>query len=222
MPRHPTRTGAAPLVVKTTVDCSRLGVVETVAWKTGKWCMQCCHPFPSIDNVVVVPTGADGKGEWFGSDGAFCSYPCARRYVWQKFHNNKHRRDPLLLHLGMAAKKNGADPDDGRMAPLRRELGVFGGEMTIEEYRRNNSGVDKIVVAWTPRVAGGAIGFPAPGGGGALRQQQMPTTNPPTTADGTHDRFQQYVGKEKSKRRAKRPRSAAKGPLSAFFKKTKK
>jgi hypothetical protein len=30
--------------------------------------MQCCHQF--------IPTGKNEEGEWYGSDAAFCSYPC--------------------------------------------------------------------------------------------------------------------------------------------------
>lgn len=215
MTRHSTRTGAAPLTT-TTVDCSRLGVVDTVAWTRGEWCLQCCHPFVD-NNVVLIPTGTNA-GEWYGSDGAFCNYPCARRYVWEHYND---RRNELFLHLGMAARKNGVKDDDGRMAPLRRELKVFGGDLTVEEYRASTE-VGKVCVAWTPRVSGGAVGFPSAraGGGGALRQQQMQA--PPTSGHKNTDHFQQYVGREKQKSRAKRPRSTSKkGPLSAFFKKAK-
>lgn len=100
-------------------------------------CWWCCHTFDA------VPTGLPER--YFENDfymhGHFCSFNCAHAYnintndlkIWERY---------ALLNL--FRKKIGMATDKRIMpAPPRQILKMFGGEMTIEQFRENNINLNK-------------------------------------------------------------------------------
>lgn len=94
-------------------------------------CMWCCHPFSNSKYHLPLQK----KSEEYIVHGAFCSIQCAAAYnfhdivefgdVWERYS---------LLH---ALYCDGTSDTTISLAPSRLSLKLFGGELTIEEFRKN-------------------------------------------------------------------------------------
>lgn len=103
-------------------------------------CWWCCHPFTG--RPVGFPKKMHGMGDCFQTIGCFCSFHCASAYG---------KRDPELQHSlallsGLCRASTFAPSDDNtkmpagvltliRPAPPREALKMFGGEMSIADFR---------------------------------------------------------------------------------------
>ena len=97
------------------------------------WCWWCCHPFD--EEALRLPFKYDSRTKKFETMGHFCSWGCMKAFNIDRYGDNKAGligANILLLrqkmygpgHLGPIAS-----------APNRFALSVFGGTMTIEEFR---------------------------------------------------------------------------------------
>lgn len=95
------------------------------------WCWWCCHPFNT--KALSMPVSYDGVKDTFEVYGTFCSFGCMKAYN----HNeplSKKANQCSLISLFM--DKAGAPLANITCAPPRQTLNVFGGALTIDEFRR--------------------------------------------------------------------------------------
>lgn len=97
------------------------------------WCWWCCHPFEG--ETLHMPYKYDDKRNKFKVCGNFCSWSCMKSYALDKYGLNKGSiicgniimmRRKMYNHLGSV-----------KPSPNRFLLDVFGGNMTITEFRKN-------------------------------------------------------------------------------------
>jgi hypothetical protein len=102
--------------------------------KTDICCWWCCHNFKTIP--ISLPYKYDS--ERFHGHGIFCSFNCAASHNFNNIndHNNYERYSLLnLLHQKITGNKS---PNKIPLAPPKELLKVFGGYLSIDEYRKNN------------------------------------------------------------------------------------
>lgn len=117
----------APIVVRSNFD-------PKTPWptKTGLWCWWCCHPFDSYP--VAIPMRQDQRTKQYQVFGNFCSWSCAKAYNFMGgLGGNAGNRASLMLSIRL---KVFGEKDPVNMAPSRTALKVFGGYLTIEEFRK--------------------------------------------------------------------------------------
>jgi hypothetical protein len=98
------------------------------------WCWHCCHEIQ--DMVIPLPIAYDDRRDSWTHTGQFCSWGCAKGYAIDK---QKLEWSHLLAMLKrhVTGKRTRTVP-----APPRRCLRVFGGSMTLNEFRaKSNEGV---------------------------------------------------------------------------------
>lgn len=103
---------------------------------TNIYCWWCCHPFK--DTPVQIPFRY--KKDKFEGSGCFCSYNCASAYNISnlgKVSNEIICERNSLLHL-MYKKLNKVKHVEIKPAPPKEILQIFGGIISIDEYRKNN------------------------------------------------------------------------------------
>lgn len=97
-------------------------------------CWWCCHKFstPPIGAPFVYKHVED----MFGGCGCFCGFSCA--LAWLQDHQACHKYIPLLRF--MRQKQTNAVASEGiKPAPPREMLAMFGGSLSIEEFRDESS-----------------------------------------------------------------------------------
>ena len=114
-------------------------------------CFWCCHTFNCIP--CALPTKL--KGETFHVYGNFCSKECAASYNFesQDAHNSqdKWERYSLLNHMYSIIENN---PDlKINLAPHRMSLEMFGGSLSIEEFRESFSSSRNYNIIFPPMVS---------------------------------------------------------------------
>jgi hypothetical protein len=96
------------------------------------WCWNCCHPFVSVP--VPIPHIYDNRRNLFFSYGSFCSWSCAKRHVLEGKGGEYSCTLLTLLRLkilgGLGTHRMGI-----RAAPPRTALAVFGGNLSVEQFR---------------------------------------------------------------------------------------
>jgi hypothetical protein len=124
------------------VHCMNGKVVKKVEPKEGESvCWWCCHKFDTLP--IGLPEKYD-KGE-FQLYGHFCSFNCAHAYnvhqndfkIWERYS---------LLHLyhkKVFPQSTSLGSTRIMPAPPRQALQMFGGELTIEQFRHQNSSIAK-------------------------------------------------------------------------------
>lgn len=90
------------------------------------WCWWCCHP--SKHELLHMPLSVDSKGK-YKTIGNFCSYSCMIAYNMNDSSSQKHNRHMLI---------NNITPAKSNIAPPREMLDVFGGTLTIDEFRKQS------------------------------------------------------------------------------------
>ena len=114
-------------------------------------CFWCCHTFTCPP--CVLPTKL--KGEVFHVYGNFCSKECAAAYNFESQDNHNYQcpweRYSLLNHLYSIIE----DKPDLRvnLAPHRMTLEMFGGSLSIEEFRESFTSSKKYNVVYPPMVS---------------------------------------------------------------------
>lgn len=98
--------------------------------KTDIHCWWCCHPFEGSPRPL--PMRYDNKRKRFKVSGVFCSWSCARSYACD---DNSVVSKNSVTHLFEFTKQIYGKSIDIPPAPPRQSLRIFGGDMSIEEFR---------------------------------------------------------------------------------------
>lgn len=94
-------------------------------------CWWCCHPFTT--SPVYIPHWVDDGV--FGVTGHFCSFPCALSYNHsQRDEHAYHRENMLVLMYRCHGRYDVLIP-----APPRESLKIFGGWLTVDDFRSTNT-----------------------------------------------------------------------------------
>lgn len=99
--------------------------------KTNLYCLWCSHPF----DTPPVPLPLKLVKNKFYVEGCFCSFNCSAAYNFDKAYPDKWERYSLL-HL-LYKKIYDTHFERILLAPPKETLSVFGGHMSITEYRKN-------------------------------------------------------------------------------------
>lgn len=98
------------------------------------WCWWCCHSFDG--GALSMPYRYDQKRNKFFTAGNFCSWSCMKSYAIDKYGDT---RGSIICGNIIVMRKQLFDKIGSiRPAPNRFKLNVFGGDLTIEEFRENN------------------------------------------------------------------------------------
>lgn len=101
--------------------------------KTDVWCWWCCHPFDGVPRFM--PTKYDEQRQRYKVTGNFCSWGCAKAFML--YDSSYVLRNSLSMLTSLIRKINGSYYNFPT-APPRSALKVFGGTMTIEEFRNRD------------------------------------------------------------------------------------
>ena len=102
---------------------------EYLPERTSAWCFHCCHPFTTPPLGLPIRKTTDE----FITTGIFCSIPCMKTYNLEQNTSSVSERFNMIEHM---RAKIGAPKG---FAPRREELHVFGGALSIEEFRRGTT-----------------------------------------------------------------------------------
>lgn len=129
-----------------------------VSWprSTDKLCHQCCHSFDGVP--VPLPEFHDPRKNTYYCRGNFCSWQCAKAY--NLYQTNFHGKGNRCMYIAIlahqlwvkSARENGKiDGFHCRLktyafqkidpAPPRESLQIFGGPLSIEDYRKGSFGI---------------------------------------------------------------------------------
>jgi hypothetical protein len=96
-----------------------------------KVCWNCCHDFHNM--VHGIPIKYDNKA--FHTIGEFCSVECMSRYAVDNMNDDIY---DILPIINLYNNKINNNYNKVKLAPSKLLLEMFGGSMTIDEYRNNN------------------------------------------------------------------------------------
>lgn len=107
---------------------------NTLNSKTSIACWWCCHTFKN--SCINLPTNL--KRDVYTVYGIFCSYSCCYSYMKSvpEYSKNMHL---LNYYFKDNTGKKGSILDHIKPAPPRETLEMFGGPLTIDEFRNNSS-----------------------------------------------------------------------------------
>ena len=109
-------------------------------------CFWCCH---SIDNVVYsMPYNYDTVNDSYFVFGSFCSLQCANAYNFS-VHGSSDKVWEINSWIQMLGKRYGFT-NTIRPAPSKYLLKMFGGNLTIDEFREAHIKSDKTYVLNIP------------------------------------------------------------------------
>lgn len=95
-----------------------------------KLCWNCCHSFHNRIHGIPI----NYNNNVFHTIGDFCSIECMSRYAVDNMQNDIYNILPLINLYNNKINKN----NKVKLAPDKLLLNIFGGNMTIDEYRNNN------------------------------------------------------------------------------------
>lgn len=99
------------------------------------WCWWCCHDF--TDTPLKLPVKHDDRRNTFHTTGNFCSWSCMKSYALERY--GLSRGGLICGNIVMMRKKMYNQIGSIKPAPYRFSLKEFGGDLTIEEFRKNNT-----------------------------------------------------------------------------------
>ncbi|BAT22692.1 hypothetical protein [Yellowstone lake phycodnavirus 3] len=97
----------------------------------GLACWWCVHPLPCLP-CIHLPVKHDEKTNKFITKGNFCSWQCAKAYALDM---NTSRSGEIQMILMMMRRRAFGKYTPLWPAPKREALKIFGGTMTIDEFR---------------------------------------------------------------------------------------
>ena len=123
-------------------DINYFKIMNMNSWpdKTDLWCYWCCHPFE--DQPVPCPINFNKETNKFDTVGIFCSWACASAYSKEYYNSMSY------IYLFRKTMDPEFDMSLIKIAPSKICLKVFGGNMSIDEFRSNKEIVyisDKII-----------------------------------------------------------------------------
>lgn len=95
------------------------------------WCWWCCHPFDN--EPLQLPYNYDNRRNKFSTTGNFCSWSCMKSYALEKYGLTKG--SIICGNITLMRKRIYNKLNTIKRAPHRYKLDVFGGDLTIEEFR---------------------------------------------------------------------------------------
>lgn len=114
----------------------RASTEDTSQWKPkGSLCWHCCHDLG--ETPVPMPIEYDDKRQVYVVSGCFCSFACMSKYAQEsKRYSATGKRGMAIFQLWRDVTKTSQPKIP--VAPPRQFLDVFGGHMTIDEFRRSS------------------------------------------------------------------------------------
>jgi hypothetical protein len=106
--------------------------------KTDVCCWWCCHTFDTVP--IGMPNYFDLKIKKFRVNGVFCSFPCVMSYCRDRRQLQNY---PLIKQLYRNVTASSLDSDI-LFAPSRYTLKIFGGDLTIDEFREASNSNERI------------------------------------------------------------------------------
>ena len=97
---------------------------------TDQWCWHCCHPFEG--QPLPLPIKYDDRMDAFHVMGTFCSWACMKTHNWE---SPSYMKSVVVNNITLFHKRCTGALRPIRSAPPRQALKVFGGMMTIDEFR---------------------------------------------------------------------------------------
>ena len=114
---------------------------------TEPYCWWCCHPFPGPS--LHYPYKYDERTKHFTTTGHFCSWECMKTYA---IDQNSSRSGEIQMYIALMRKHaNNNKYVPCRTAPKRPALKIFGGTLTIEEFRKASSNV-VVTMPWETHI----------------------------------------------------------------------
>ena len=99
------------------------------------WCWWCCHEFSG--EVLSMPHKYDDRRNKFYTSGNFCSWSCMKSFAIDK--HGISRGGIICGNIIMMRKKMYNQLSGIKPAPNRFRLKEFGGDLTIEQFRENQT-----------------------------------------------------------------------------------
>ena len=106
---------------------------EEIVFYNMSWCWWCCHTFEGTP--LTVPHRYDDRRSKFYTAGNFCSWSCVKSYAIDKFGDVKG--SIVCGNIVLMRRKMYNQIGHVKPAPNRFRLVEFGGDLTIEEFRKN-------------------------------------------------------------------------------------
>lgn len=120
---------------------------KTPTYAPGTCCFWCCHPFSWT--ASILPVSYDAYETMYACEGHFCSPECALAYLYSDpgmSDVTRWTRHALLSDLYRTLYTT----RDLLPAPPRATLRMFGGPLSIEQFRQHTSFGDEIVAVQLP------------------------------------------------------------------------
>jgi hypothetical protein len=99
------------------------------------WCWWCCHDFNTTP--LSCPLRYDDRRNKFYTSGNFCSWSCMKSYSID--HYGISKGGLICGNIVMMRKKMFNQIGHVKPAPKRFRLKEFGGDLSIEDFRKNNT-----------------------------------------------------------------------------------
>lgn len=110
-------------------------------------CWHCCHAFSGL--AIPLPVDYNERTQKWKMTGSFCSWACAKAWNWDLGGGGNYRSGIRGQLLAFLKKKTTGTLGRGIVpAPPRSCLKVFGGTLTIDEFRSVSS--DGIIIEKLP------------------------------------------------------------------------
>jgi len=105
---------------------------RNLSWpkKTNIWCFHCCHPFQGVP--IPIPCHYCPTREQYTVTGTYCSFACAAAWLRERNFPDATYQRSLLSRM---ARRIFGFIGPIQVAPPVSRLYVFGGDMSIDEFR---------------------------------------------------------------------------------------
>ena len=107
-------------------------------------CWWCCHPFEG--EPLKLPHKCDVTTGKFTTCGNFCSWSCMKAYALGRYGSSNSSSVVHNIHKYRKAMTAEKVSSIIPVAPSRYALEMFGGPLSIEEFRKSGTGDVKIIV----------------------------------------------------------------------------
>jgi hypothetical protein len=115
---------------------------------TNVHCWWCCHQFDN--HPIGIPIKYDKPNDIFKVLGCFCSFECA--YAYSRKEQRKIYLSDFRILYQKVTGEDGQHIMNIRPAPERYVLKMFGGQLTIEEFRSSFRDGTKFEIMYSPMV----------------------------------------------------------------------
>lgn len=112
--------------------------------KTNVACWNCCHTFESYP--ICAPVSYNPFKDIFKVTGCFCSFNCSKAYIMSELrYKNIHLHSQLIKRI--MKEMHSVKP-----SPPKTVLKLFGGPLTIEEYRETFTTLNTVDTIVSPMI----------------------------------------------------------------------